>query len=232
MRTIGQAALVMWWSIGSRHVAEFEQWHSQEHLPERLSIPGFLRGTRWKAASGQARYFVIYETQDLATLDSAAYTERLNNPSAWSAAMFPRFRDMMRSPCVVQAGFDNGVGGAAVTVRLSPAPGQAGPLALWLTQSLLPQLAAQPGIVAASLLQAQAQAPMPTKRTIEQELRGGDASADRVLLVQAYDAAILAAISAQMFSDARLLEHGASPAAVTEAFQLSHALTAATGGNA
>ena len=230
MRTIGQAALVMWWSIGSRHVAEFEQWHSQEHFPERLSIAGFLRGTRWKAASGEARYFVIYETQDLATLDSAAYTARLNHPSPWSAAMFPRFRDMMRSPCVVQAGFDNGVGGAAVTVRLSPAEGQAGPLALWLTQSLLPQLAAQPGVVAASLMQAQA--PRLSKRTIEQELRGGDASADRVLLVQAYDAAILAAISAQMFSDARLLEHGASPGAVTEAFQLSHALTAATGGNA
>ena len=230
MQTIGQAALVMWWSIDSGHVAAFEQWHSQEHLPERLAIPGFLRGTRWKAASGEARYFVIYETQDLATLDSAAYTERLNHPSPWSTAMFPRFRDMVRSPCVVQAGFDNGVGAAAVTVRLSPAEGQAGPLTLWLTQSLLPQLAAQPGVVATSLMQAQA--PRLSERTIEQELRGGDASADWVLLVQGYDATMLAAVSAQMFSDARLRDHGASPGAVTDAFQLSHTLTACNGGNA
>ena len=221
MQTVGQAALVMWWRIDSGHVAEFEQWHSQEHFPERLAIPGFLRGTRWKAALGAARYIVIYETQDLATLDSAAYTERLNHPPARSGAVFLRFRDMMRSPCVVQAGFDNGVGGAAVTVRLSPAEGQAGPLALWLTQSLLPQLAAQPGVVAASLLQAQA--PRLAGRTIEQKLRGGDASADWVLLVRGYDATVLAAISAQMFSDARLRDHGASPGALTDAFQLSHA---------
>ncbi len=230
MQTIGQAALVMWWNIASPHVSEFEQWHSREHLPERLAIPGFLRGTRWKAASGDARYFVIYETQDLETLSSAPYTARLNHPSPWSAAMFPRFLDMMRSPCVVSAGFDNGAGGAAVTVRMSPASGQAGPLGLWLTQSLLPRLAAQPGIVAASLLQSQAA--RQTKPTMEQQLRGGDASADWVLYVQAHDAAILGTVSAQMFSDARLMHHGASPGAVTEAFQLSHSLTAWSGVNA
>jgi hypothetical protein len=34
-------------------VAEHDRWHTQEHLPERLAITGFLRGTRWTAIEGR-----------------------------------------------------------------------------------------------------------------------------------------------------------------------------------
>ena len=53
----------------SEAIAEHDDWHTHEHLPERLSIPGFLRGTRWVALQGQPRYLVLYEVERLDTLD-------------------------------------------------------------------------------------------------------------------------------------------------------------------
>jgi len=36
----------MWWDIPPEVRAEWEHWHTTEHMPERLGIPGFLRGLR------------------------------------------------------------------------------------------------------------------------------------------------------------------------------------------
>lgn len=44
---LGSAAVAMWWDIAPEMRAEWEDWHSHEHMPERLGIPGFLRGSRW-----------------------------------------------------------------------------------------------------------------------------------------------------------------------------------------
>ena len=44
---LGKAAVAMWWDIAPDMKAEFEDWHTHEHMPERLAIPGFLRGMRW-----------------------------------------------------------------------------------------------------------------------------------------------------------------------------------------
>lgn len=85
MPLLGPAAMLLSFDVVAEAIAEHDHWHTQEHLPERLSIPGFVRGTRWVALAGQPRYFVMYEVEQLATLTSAAYLERLNHPSPWTA---------------------------------------------------------------------------------------------------------------------------------------------------
>jgi hypothetical protein len=40
-----QGLLAFWADIDSDYVLRFQQWHNCEHMPERLSIPGFLGGT-------------------------------------------------------------------------------------------------------------------------------------------------------------------------------------------
>lgn len=47
-----KAAVAMWWNMAPQHREEFEDWHTHEHFPERMSIPGFLRGTRWAQVDG------------------------------------------------------------------------------------------------------------------------------------------------------------------------------------
>lgn len=164
---LGRAAIAMWWDVSPDVRAEWEEWHTVEHFPERLSIPGFLRGSRW--VSGES-YFVLYEAAELATITSGPYVERLNNPTPWSRKMMPHHRNMVRSLCLVRASSGRGLPGAMLTVRFSSGPAD---------------LPGGKGITNAHLLEAQ---PMPAV-TEEQKIRGGDATADRVLLVGGYDAA-------------------------------------------
>ena len=60
--------------IDEAAIAEHDDWHTHEHLPERLSIPGFLRGTRWVAVRGSPRYTVLYEVDD--HIATTGYTVR------------------------------------------------------------------------------------------------------------------------------------------------------------
>src|SRR5450432_3051055 len=61
MPLLGRAAMLLSFDIVPEAMAEHDEWHTHEHLPERLSIPGFVRGTRWKALRGEPGYFVMYE---------------------------------------------------------------------------------------------------------------------------------------------------------------------------
>ena len=172
---LGRAAVAIWFDTTPDVRAELEDWHTHEHMPERLRIPGFLRGSRWTAQSGEPAYFVLYEAARLAVLAGGPYLERLNDPTPWSRRMMPHHHRMTRSACRVRASFGAGVAQAIATVRFS------GKLSIGEIETL-PR---RKGIAAAHLLHAQAQAAAPTE---EQKIRGGDAAADRVLLVGGYDA--------------------------------------------
>src|SRR6478672_3359944 len=99
MPLLGSAAMLLSFDVEAGAVDEHDRWHTHEHLPERLSIPGFLRGTRWVASEGEPRYMVLYEVQDLAVLSSEAYLARLNSPSPWTQKMMPHYRGMQRGLC-------------------------------------------------------------------------------------------------------------------------------------
>lgn len=181
----GRAAVAMWWDVPQEVRAEWEDWHSHEHMPERLGIPGFLRGSRWVALSGEPSYFVLYEVARLATITSGPYLERLNNPTPWSRKMMPHHRNMVRSLCRVRASFGGGMGCALATIRFSPAPRGGRALVKRLASEVLPGLPGRRGLSGAHLLESQPAASTP--QTTEQRIRGGDARADRALLVCGYD---------------------------------------------
>ena len=75
--------------IAPQAVSEHDDGHSHEHLPERLSIPGFIWGSRWELQHGALRYLVLYELEDLATLSSQAYLDPLNQPSPSTSHLMP-----------------------------------------------------------------------------------------------------------------------------------------------
>jgi len=69
-------------------------------MPERLAIPGFLRGTRWVAESGDPSYFVLYESRSWRRSPPGPYLERLNNPTPWSRKMMPHPSEHGAQLCV------------------------------------------------------------------------------------------------------------------------------------
>ena len=65
---------------------EFNAWYDQEHLAERLAIPGFRSARRWVAegAPGEGKYLATYELDSPAVLESPAYLARFRNQTPWS----------------------------------------------------------------------------------------------------------------------------------------------------
>jgi hypothetical protein len=218
---LGRAAVAIWCDIAPEVEAEFKDWHTHEHIPERVGIPGFLRGTRCKALAGEG-FFMLYEVRRLAALTEAPYLERLNNPTPWTRKMMPHHRNMVRSLCRVRASFGGGLAPALATVRFSPSPGKAASVARWLSGDLLPRLPTARGLAGAHLLQSQ---PTPATPTTEQQIRGNDAQADWIILANGYDAeAVRNLLEKELASDA-LEGHGALPGTVSSLYALSYSLT-------
>ena len=178
---LGPAAMLLAFDVAPEAIPEHDDWHTHEHLPERLSIPGFLRGARWVATQGGPRYCVLYEVEALATLSSQPYLERLNQPSAWTRKMMPHYRGMTRGFCAVAGSVGAGTGATARLLRFKPEAGAAEPLRAWLREEI-PVLASKRGIAGAHLLEGAATPPM----TNEQRIRGADAGVDWALLVVGY----------------------------------------------
>ena len=105
MSLLGKAAVAMWWNIHPERRSEFGDWHSHEHFPERMSIPGFRRGSRWTSTLDAEGFFVLYELDHYETLTSKAYLDRLNAPTPWSTKMMPHHLNMIRSQCRIAASF-------------------------------------------------------------------------------------------------------------------------------
>lgn len=196
MPLLGAAAMLLSFDVAAGHVDEHDRWHTHEHLPERLAIPGFLRGTRWVAAEGSPRYMVLYEVESLGTLESTDYRTRLDHPSPWTARMMPHYRGMSRGLCAVLGSFGCGQGGAAALFRFSPSAAHPSRLHARLLQELLPGVPTTPGLLGAHLLQGARAAAV----TNEQRIRGADSGVDNALVVTGYDAGAVSAWAEELAS--------------------------------
>lgn len=169
MSLLGKAAVAMWWSIRPEQRAEFGDWHSHEHFPERMSIPGFRRGSRWSSTTDAEGFFVLYELEQYEVLTSKFYLDRLNAPTPWSTRMMPHHLGMVRSQCRIVASFGGGVATSLATIRLSPETGRDAELQTQVSQ-MLGALAQKPGLTGAHLLQTDT--PRTSAPTTEQQIRG------------------------------------------------------------
>jgi hypothetical protein len=219
MPLLGPAAMLLSFDVVEQAIPEHDQWHTQEHLPERLSIPGFVRGSRWVALSGQPRYFVMYEVAQIATLTSAAYLERLNHPSPWTAKIMPYYRGMARGFCSVTGSFGVGIGHAGLLVRFRPAVASGSSLRDWLLQDLA-KLPSRPGIGSAHLFEGAVTPAM----TSEQRIRGADAGYDWALFVTGYSEDALARLAQSDLASERLERQGAAEV-VPAIYRMDYALT-------
>jgi hypothetical protein len=172
MSLAGQGAILIWNDIAEGRVAEFYDWHTREHMPERVGIPGFLRGRRYDRAEGEAPQllFTLYETSDTAVTTGAAYLERLNNPTPWTREMTSAFRNMQRGVCRIAGSLGSAAGGIMATVSFAgdPTPARIEELCT----RALPAAVRLPDITGAHVCVADAAG--SAIQTAEKKLRGGD----------------------------------------------------------
>ncbi len=114
----GSGVLAIWNGIAAEAEGDFYRWHNTEHMPERVGVPGFLRGRRYLATGRPRDFFTLYETETVETIRSAPYLARLNDPTPWTRRVLPHFRDMVRNGYRVVASSGHGQGGVLLIVRL------------------------------------------------------------------------------------------------------------------
>jgi hypothetical protein len=88
--------------------AEFNQWYFEEHVPERLSCPGFISARRFRAIEGAPLYLAIYELEGPEALQTPEYLRYAHSPiigdnveepvgSERTKRMLAAFRDVVRN---------------------------------------------------------------------------------------------------------------------------------------
>ncbi|RFU34884.1 hypothetical protein B7463_g1465, partial [Scytalidium lignicola] len=88
--------MAFWADIDAEYVLRYQQWHNCEHIPERVSIPGFIEGRRYRALNGHPTFLMIYDTETTAVLSSDAYMAALNAPTPWTCEALTHFRKPTR----------------------------------------------------------------------------------------------------------------------------------------
>jgi len=71
---------------------EFHDWYDNEHLPPRLSTPGFYSGVRYKATDAQYPRFAAYYEYEPGTLESEAYKKLFTERSQREANIFDKIQ--------------------------------------------------------------------------------------------------------------------------------------------
>src|SRR6266436_6694359 len=65
----GTGLLMVWADVPADKESEFNRWYNEEHLAERLAIPGFLNGARYEAVKGGPKHLAVYELESPAEVD-------------------------------------------------------------------------------------------------------------------------------------------------------------------
>jgi hypothetical protein len=223
MTLLGRGFLAIWNDVAEGSDAEVDQWYIREHAPERVGLPGFLRGRRFVAIDGRPKYFTLYETESAKVLASPSYLARLNDPTPWSRKALQLFRNTNRTACDLTRSLGQGTGGVMATLRLASAPARDAALRTWLSDSALPATVAEPGVVAVALGEADLSATRVP--TAERSLRDRDDEvAAWVVLVEGIDAESVEAAVTRHLGHAALERAGAAPGSIPGHYCLQYAL--------
>jgi len=203
MSLLGKGAMTMWHQVKPGMAADHDEWHSHEHIPERIGLPGFRRGRRCRSADGESGWFIMYEVDDLAVLSSPAYLARLNDSSAWSCRIIPGLEDMNRTVSTVRCSHGTGVGAFLVTIRFAPEDvADAERFAEHCRQGFV-DLTRAKGVVGAHLLEGDRT--VRHLRTREKSLREEpDTVSDWIALMEGYDRELLDAACDDWLNNARV----------------------------
>jgi hypothetical protein len=219
MALAGEGAICIWNDIIPERRAEFYDWHINEHMPERVGIPGFIRGRRYIALDGATapEFFTLYETLTFEVTVGQDYLNRLNAPTPWTAAVTADFRNTARALTRVRASSGKGPGGLIATLRFASqhaAPALAGTG----TSSAIRALADLPQITGAHLCLTDTAA--SAVRTEESRRRTDiQAAPDGVLMIEGCNEAPLRTAAA---AGLRSLEDAGATSIVLGLYRLEH----------
>lgn len=152
----GMGILALWNGIDPTRRAEYDLWHTREHVPERVAVPGMIGARRYLRVAGLLpEYLTVYDMDDTNVLTSQPYLRLLDNPTPWSQSMRPSFRGFMRLCCRREISEGGGLGAVLAAAALE----EGAAASLSSSRSGLARLTSEPGVVAVHLLLRDATVP-------------------------------------------------------------------------
>ena len=98
MPIYSKGLLLVMADINPEDEEEFNRWYNEEHIPERLSVPGFISGRRYRAIDGSPKYLALYELESPEVLKKKEYLAiSKDNETEWSKRMFKKWKNCIRN---------------------------------------------------------------------------------------------------------------------------------------
>jgi hypothetical protein len=223
---LGSGVLANWGGVIEGADEDFNAWHSREHLPERLAVPGFRRGRRCVGVEGtprDLRYLMMYEVDTPDVLVSPPYLARLNDPTPWTQRVLATYLAPCRTVCRVLRSGGHGTGGWIASFVYGEAEREAAKSA-GLAEAVW-AVADRPGVTGLHAIEGDPEfGQQPTTEKAFREAQGlPDSTIAIALLVEGIDRA---SVEGAMHAIGRAVEH-LTPMHVT-LYQTQHVLEAAT----
>src|ERR1044071_8409589 len=86
----GAGLLMGWCGVPAGKEKGVKRWYNEEHIAERLDIPGFLSAARYEAVKGGPKHLAVYELENAAVMESPAYKKVQANPTPWTQRIGPQ----------------------------------------------------------------------------------------------------------------------------------------------
>ncbi len=179
-----QGLLAIWANIDPDYTSDFLQWHNCEHIPERVNIPGFHVGHRYRALDDTRDFFMVYETESAEIMRSGPYLHSQNNPTPWTRQSVSHFRDPLRTiyTLVAQTGDQPALDAPyLLLVRSNPPdrPDGEDEVIQWYATEHLPRLGAVEGVHRARLYRVEPE--ISNLMTAERQVHGAAAGSQQFL---------------------------------------------------
>ena len=151
---LGHGAVLVWNDVANEGRQQFYEWHDKEHMPERLSIPGFRRGRRFVKPGHSPEWLTMYEADDLSVVTSPEYLARLNAPTPGTVNALRYFLNTSRAVCRVVHSIGSSTGGHVLAMRFNVPGDRSDAMCRYLCAEAFPRLIVLTGIVACHLFAA------------------------------------------------------------------------------
>jgi hypothetical protein len=96
--TMPKGLLLVMSDIDPADEADFNRWYEEEHLAERMAVPGFLSARRFEALEGGPKYLALYDLESPEVLQSPEYRNFTGaGKSAWTKRLETKFINFRRN---------------------------------------------------------------------------------------------------------------------------------------
>ncbi len=85
----GTGLLMVWAEVPDETEDDFNRWYNEEHLAERLSVPGVLSAARYEAVQSGPKHLACYELESPDVLSTPEYLRYIESPTEWSRRVSP-----------------------------------------------------------------------------------------------------------------------------------------------